>query len=243
MEIQQMQSLLLKQGIRIANDDPIFTLLALNEIVLDEMTERHRKKLDNAGFELQKVHAEMKNMADALVAAAEIAAIGRQILSGENEQVLNDIDMIKKSINEIAQKIANGLVAGDRDLGDRMEIMATTILAAIVKIKSTTPILQRQNEAFLLDRISEITTAVLQLKDMQGGLQLTANKQIESIVAPVVLQMSEQVKKLADKDTFAMRFMQRTHNIQEKMADITWYLISGSVLLVVLAFATGYLLK
>lgn len=42
MDAKQMQSILLAKGIRIANDDPIFTLLALNEAVLDEVSRKHQ---------------------------------------------------------------------------------------------------------------------------------------------------------------------------------------------------------
>lgn len=41
MDITKLQSILMARGIRISNDDPIFTLIALNEIVLDDMTNKH----------------------------------------------------------------------------------------------------------------------------------------------------------------------------------------------------------
>jgi len=43
-----MQSLLMEKGIRVANDDPIFTLLALNEVVLEDMTKKHQQALNSA---------------------------------------------------------------------------------------------------------------------------------------------------------------------------------------------------
>lgn len=41
MDITKLQSILMARGIRISNDDPIFTLIALNEVVLDDMTNKH----------------------------------------------------------------------------------------------------------------------------------------------------------------------------------------------------------
>jgi len=48
MDIQKMQTLLMEKGIRVANDDPIFTLLALNEVVLEDMTKKHQQALNSA---------------------------------------------------------------------------------------------------------------------------------------------------------------------------------------------------
>lgn len=41
-----MQSILMTRGIRISDDDPVFTLLALNELVLEEMTAKHQQTFD-----------------------------------------------------------------------------------------------------------------------------------------------------------------------------------------------------
>lgn len=43
-----MQSLLMGKGIRISDDDPIFTLLVLNEVVLEDMTKKHQQALNSA---------------------------------------------------------------------------------------------------------------------------------------------------------------------------------------------------
>lgn len=43
-----MQSLLMEKGIRISDDDPIFTLLVLNEVVLEDMTKKHQQALNSA---------------------------------------------------------------------------------------------------------------------------------------------------------------------------------------------------
>lgn len=43
-----MQSLLMEKGIRISDDDPIFTMLVLNEVVLEDMTKKHQQALNSA---------------------------------------------------------------------------------------------------------------------------------------------------------------------------------------------------
>ncbi|MDQ1835208.1 hypothetical protein [Massilia scottii] len=45
LDIGQMRALLLSKGLRIAKDDPIFVLLAVNQIVLEELATRQRREL------------------------------------------------------------------------------------------------------------------------------------------------------------------------------------------------------
>lgn len=159
----------------------------LNEIVLDDMTNRHRQELNRAGSQLPQHDAEMEIMTNALLAAAEIAAIGRQILSGKNEQIGDDLSAIKESVDRVAQQIADGAMADDRDLHGRIESMTASVVAAAQTVKGVKSVLHKQNEDFLMSRIKEITAAVQQLKDMEGVMQFAADKHIESIVRPVVL--------------------------------------------------------
>lgn len=239
MDIQQMQSLLQAKGIRIANDDPIFTLLALNEIALDDLTKRHHQELNTDSSQLPQLRAEVRLMADALVNLAELTTLVRQVLSGENEKISDDVNAVKGSVEKIAQQIADGATTDDHDLHGKIEIMTAAVAAAADSVKGTRAILHRHNEALLMDRIQEITNAVQQIKDIEELLRSTASKQIDSLAAPVVLQMSEQVKRLAEKDTYAMKFMQKTNSTQEKMAANMEYSYFVSGLLVVFALAVG----
>lgn len=42
MDIKKLQTILQAKGIRVADDDPIFALVAFNEIILDEMSHKHQ---------------------------------------------------------------------------------------------------------------------------------------------------------------------------------------------------------
>lgn len=43
MDIQKLQSILMARGIRVFDDDPVFILVALNEVLLEEMTKKHQQ--------------------------------------------------------------------------------------------------------------------------------------------------------------------------------------------------------
>lgn len=45
MDIKKLQATLLARGIRIKDDDPVFVLVALNEIVLEDMTKKYQQAL------------------------------------------------------------------------------------------------------------------------------------------------------------------------------------------------------
>lgn len=42
MDIKKLQSILMAKGIRVADNDPVFTLVALNEVMLDDMSKKHQ---------------------------------------------------------------------------------------------------------------------------------------------------------------------------------------------------------
>jgi len=48
LNVEKLQGVLRNHGIRIKNDDPVFTLLALNEIALDRMIYSQRQTLPEA---------------------------------------------------------------------------------------------------------------------------------------------------------------------------------------------------
>lgn len=48
MDIKKLQAILMTRGIRVTDDDPIFTLVALNESVLEDMTKKHQQALNSA---------------------------------------------------------------------------------------------------------------------------------------------------------------------------------------------------
>lgn len=47
MDIQKMQSILMARGIRVLDDDPVFLLVALNEVLLEEMTKKHQQTFND----------------------------------------------------------------------------------------------------------------------------------------------------------------------------------------------------
>lgn len=47
MDIKKLQAILMSKGIRISDDDPVFTFVALNEAVLEDMTKKHQLALSN----------------------------------------------------------------------------------------------------------------------------------------------------------------------------------------------------
>lgn len=47
MDIKKLQGILMSKGIRIADNDPIFTLVALNEALLDDMAQKHQQMLNS----------------------------------------------------------------------------------------------------------------------------------------------------------------------------------------------------
>jgi hypothetical protein len=48
-DIKKMQSILLAKGIRIADDDPLLTLLAMNEIALEDIREQYQRQIKPMG--------------------------------------------------------------------------------------------------------------------------------------------------------------------------------------------------
>lgn len=115
----------------------------------------------------------------------------------------------------VAQQIMgeiHGLLVKIDEQQARVEALAKIVTAAADSINRSRTILHRQNESFLIDRVKEITGAVSEIKSLQEPIQDAAKQQ----VAPLVQQLQEQVGRLADKETYVMKFMQKTNLLQEK---------------------------
>lgn len=83
MDIKKLQSILISGGIRIADDDPVFTLVALNEAMLADMTRLHQQSLT-----VEKVKQFSGNQAAIIVTAICSLAIGVAIGSTEKYIIL-----------------------------------------------------------------------------------------------------------------------------------------------------------
>jgi hypothetical protein len=136
------------------------------------------------------------------------------------------------------------------ELTGRMETMTEMVVIAAKTVANGKTVLHKQNEAFLMDRIKEITTAVAELRGMESAMQLAVKNQADVVIKPLVDSLSEQVKQLTKKDTFAMRFMQKTEATQEKtdatqekMASSIKIITISFVILIVLAYIAGRFTK
>ena len=92
MDIKEMQSVMLSNGLRVADDDPIFSVATLVELAANEANTKHLEQ--------------MRIISDPILSAVEILTIGRQFLSVENEQILDEVNSIKGSIATIAQQLS-----------------------------------------------------------------------------------------------------------------------------------------
>ena len=117
----------------------------------------------------------------------------------------------------------------------RTEAVAQLVIDAAKSVNASKTILHKQNEALLMDRIKEISVAVQELRSMQSSIQEAASVQI----APVIEQMSIQVKALSEKDTYAMKFMIQTKTLLEKTKLSQNILIPLCVVLVFAAYSAG----
>jgi hypothetical protein len=129
------------------------------------------------------------------------------------------------------------------ELTGRMETMTEMVVVAAKTVANGKTVLHKQNEAFLMDRIKEITTAVAELRGMESAMQLAVKNQADVVIKPLVDSLSEQVKELTKKDTFAMNFMKKTEATQEKMASNIKIITISFVILIVLAYVAGYFTK
>ena len=120
----------------------------------------------------------------------------------------------------------------------RTEAVAQLVVDAAKSVNTSKTILHKQNEALLMDRVKEISLAVQELRSMQSSIQEAASVQI----APVIEQMSIQVKALSEKDTYAMKFLIQTKTLLEKTKlsqNIQNIQIPLCVFLVLAAYSAG----
>ena len=169
--------------------------------------------------------------------------IGRQFLSVENEQILDEVNSIKGSIATIAQQIASNTIQDK----DRFINVIKTIDASLSQIThsigDSKSVLEARNEAFLMCCIKEITDSVQQVTDIEKLLLSSTRDHIDSLMRPALLQMSEQVKMLSNKDTAVMNLMKKTNDTQNKLAANFGLACLSVGSLLVLTFAAGYLLR
>lgn len=85
MDITKLQSILMARGIRVSDNDPVFTLVALNEVMLEEMSRKHQlafrdidKKVigELSGIVNQTVNQIARKEAEARVVMADAKKIG-----------------------------------------------------------------------------------------------------------------------------------------------------------------------
>lgn len=229
MDIKEMQSVMLSNGLRVADDDPIFSVATLVELAANEANTKHLEQ--------------MRIISDPILSAVEILTIGRQFLSVENEQILDEVNSIKGSIATIAQQIASNTIQDK----DRFINVIKTIDASLSQIThsigDSKSVLEARNEAFLMCCIKEITDSVQQVTDIEKLLLSSTRDHIDSLMRPALLQMSEQVKMLSNKDTAVMNLMKKTNDTQNKLAANFGLACLSVGSLLVLTFAAGYLLR
>lgn len=238
-----MQALMLSQGIRLTDDDPIFAIVTLNEQAVNEANSKHLQQLNTSLQPLQKFKDEILAIGRASILAAEMVTIGRQFSSGENEQILEDFASIKESLTLIEKQTSKNVL--DRDRLSNVIDSINTSLAHIAN--STNPeswlALQARNETFLKNRVHELLTTVQQFKDIEPTLQAAARDHIESLLRPALQQLTENVHRLSEKDTTVMRMLIRTTETQHKFVANVGLMVIGVSVLLLLAGGGGYLLR
>lgn len=243
MDIKKMQAMMLSQGIRLTDDDPIFAIVTMNEHAVNEANSKHLEQLNTSLQPLQKFKDEILAIGRASILAAEMVTIGRQFLSGENEQILEDFASIKESLTLIEKQISKNVV--DRDRLSNVIDSINTSLAHIAN--STNPeswlALQARNETFLKNRVHELLTTVQQFKDIEPTLQASARDHIETLLRPALQQLTENVHRLSDKNTAVMRMLTKTTETQHTFVANLGLMVFGVSVLLLLAGGGGYLLR
>lgn len=129
------------------------------------------------------------------------------------------------------------------DVLQKLQETAKIVVDAAAAINSGKTILHKQNETLLMNEVKKVTAAIESLKSIEGEMQKVALDQADQVLTPIVRELADKVKKLTEKDTYAMQFMKETHATQQMMAKNMRYAILAGGILVVLAFAAGYFLK
>lgn len=238
-----MQAVMLSNGLRLTDEDPIFTMVSLVELALNEANTKHLEQLNTSLQPLQKFKDEMLAIGSASVLAAEMLTIGRQFLSGENEQILEDVALIKESLTLIAKQNSKNIL--DRDRLSNVIDSINTSYAHLAK--STNPdswlTLQVRNETFLKNRVHELLTAVQEFKDIEPTLQAAARDHVESLLRPALQQLSENVQRLSEKETTFMHMIINTNKKQHTFVANIRLVVLGVAVLLLLAGGGGFLLR
>lgn len=74
MDIKKMQAILMARGTRISDDDPLFILLALNEVVLEEMTKKHQQTFNDVNKKVVEKLSAIVNQTVSQIAGKEAEA-------------------------------------------------------------------------------------------------------------------------------------------------------------------------
>jgi hypothetical protein len=85
MDIKKLQAILLSKGIRINDDDPVFTLVALNEAVLEDMTINYQKVQSNIKFRPSNLSSRFSGNLTVFTFTA-ITALGTGIVIGSSQR-------------------------------------------------------------------------------------------------------------------------------------------------------------
>ncbi|MNR84311.1 hypothetical protein D3C72_151090 [compost metagenome] len=238
-----MQAVMLSNGLRLTDEDPIFSLVSLVELALNEANESHSEKLILSIQALQRFRDEMRIIGDAVKSTAETLTVGGQFLKGENEQVLEEISAIRESMTTIGQYVSNKSLQENDQLNKVIEAINASLEKIINSKGDSRSALQARNETFLICQIKEITEAVKQVKEFEKLLESAAKDHIEDLIRPVLQQMTEQVKMLSNKDTAVLSLIKKTNDTQNKLAANLGLACLSVGSLLVLTFAAGYLLR
>lgn len=94
-----MQSLLMEKGIRITNDDPIFTLLVLNEVVLEDMTKRHQQTLNSVDAKSRFMGAvSMPANSTSMTSLQTVVIVGMSFAAGYGSQQFSSLALVTAGI-------------------------------------------------------------------------------------------------------------------------------------------------
>lgn len=238
-----MQAAMLSKGLRLTDEDPIFSVVSLVELALNEANTKHLEQLNTSLQPLQKFKEEMRSIGRASILAAEMITIGAQRLSGEKELVLEDVASIKESLSLITKQNSKNIL--DRD---QLSKVIDSINKSYTNLaNSTNPdswmALQARNETFLKNRVHELLTTVQQFKDIEPTLQAAARDHIETLLKPALQQLTENVNRLSEKDTNVMRMLVKTTETQRKFVANIGLMVFGISVLLLLAGGGGYFLR
>lgn len=236
MEIKQMQSVLLARGIRITDDDPIFTVLTLCEIISNDLVKKNLQHLNAANTDFLRFQVEIRAMGDAILSLAETLNIGRHLLSGENEQILEDVNSIKATLEIFAQEISVQMPSNEYKLHKLIEALNSSVATAVKTFNGDKSILHSRHEALLIQCINEISNAIGKLKGMESAIQETARRQAETAVSPIV-------EALKNRDHLSGQYYKIASDVYKTLADKAIYttVILSTVFLVAVggAFYAG----